>query len=329
MGNRTPVDLTTCIAKPKAGRLTADLGEVADLRQLRLFHSLAQTGSFTATACAMEVTQSAVSHSIKALERSLGMPLFFRQGRQTSLTPEGQTLLVSATEILRELGRASQRLSQLRSGELSTLRFGSADTVSEFLLPQMLASIGHDFPDANVILRIGDAEELLHLLNEGTIDVMLGIGNEQAKFSNNLQSAPLFSDQLGLITSAHHAWHDKVAPLKIDDLKGERILLFGRQSESNRVARNWLHSCGVQDVRLVDVRTFGTLSNLVRVDFGIGLAPKWVVEMGGADLSYFEIPGHALAREWNLTMRKTHTFSKLERRFLDLLTQATSALEKR
>ena len=76
------------------------MSEILDSRQLRTFVSLARTGSFTATAKEVFITQSAVSHSMKSLEDELGCRLLNRVGKKTTLTLEGEHLLRHAQKII-------------------------------------------------------------------------------------------------------------------------------------------------------------------------------------------------------------------------------------
>ncbi|MDA7526312.1 LysR family transcriptional regulator [Verrucomicrobiales bacterium] len=310
------------------GHQVDQIGEVTDLRQLRIFQSLARTWSFTETAGIMSVTQSAVSHSIKALEKSLGCTLFDRRGKVLSLTQEGETLLVSASEVIRELRRASQNLAQLRSGELNTVRFGSTDSICEFVLPEILNTISKEDPEANIVLKIGDAEELAQSLNDGSIDIMLGIVGPNEGVCAGVQSAFLFRDTLRLITSPQHPWNARKVPLDAKALSGERFLLFGSDSITNKLSRDWFDYVGASDCRMIDVPSVGTLKNLARAGFGVGLVPQWILETEGFEnpLIDFELPVKSIDREWMLIMRKTHSFSSLEKRFIALLKQATIGL---
>ena len=74
-----------------------------DSRQLRAFTALARTGSFTLAAKELFLTQSAVSHSMRALEESVGCRLFDRMGKRVALTQAGEQLLVHAEKILAEM----------------------------------------------------------------------------------------------------------------------------------------------------------------------------------------------------------------------------------
>lgn len=86
---------------------------ILDSRRLLAFATLARIGSFTLAAQELHLTQSAVSHAIKALEDELGLRLFERRGRRVALTPAGRQLLVRAQRILAEMQDARADLATL------------------------------------------------------------------------------------------------------------------------------------------------------------------------------------------------------------------------
>ena len=86
---------------------------ILDSRRLLAFATLAQIGSFTLAAKELHLTQSAVSHAIKALEDELGLRLFERRGRRVGLTPAGRQLLIRAQRILAEMQDARADLAAL------------------------------------------------------------------------------------------------------------------------------------------------------------------------------------------------------------------------
>jgi DNA-binding transcriptional LysR family regulator len=84
---------------------------ILDSRKLLAFETLARLGSFTQAARELSLTQSAVSHAIKALERDLGCRLFDRMGRSVTITPAGSQLLPHAGVILTEMQHARADLA--------------------------------------------------------------------------------------------------------------------------------------------------------------------------------------------------------------------------
>src|SRR5436305_4592117 len=97
-----------------------------DLRQLRAFCVLARTGSFTAAARELHLTQSGVSHSMKALERDIGCRLLDRLGKKVLLTQAGEQLLQHAAKILQEMDNARQSLAHLGKWGRGRLRLGAS-----------------------------------------------------------------------------------------------------------------------------------------------------------------------------------------------------------
>lgn len=142
-----------------------------NLHHLRLFRAVASDGTLTGAARALNLSQSALSSQIKALEASLGQDLFERRGRGLVLTEAGRIALDHAEAIfrtaedlaatLRETGRARRAL---RVGALATL---SRNFQMQFLRPLIARS------DVEVVLRSGSQEELLRDLEALALDVIL------------------------------------------------------------------------------------------------------------------------------------------------------------
>ena len=99
-----------------------------DSRQLRAFSALARTGSFTLAAKELFLSQSAVSHSMKALEEDVGCRLLDRVGKKVFLTQAGEQLLNHAEKILREMRSARESLQQLGKWGKGRLRLGASTT---------------------------------------------------------------------------------------------------------------------------------------------------------------------------------------------------------
>ncbi|MBJ6371818.1 LysR family transcriptional regulator [Sedimentitalea arenosa] len=142
-----------------------------NLHHLRLFRAVARDGTLTGAARALNISQSAVSTQIKALETSLGHDLFERRGRTLVLTEAGQIALDHAEEIF----RAAEDLSAtLRSGgeKRRALRIGALATLSRnFQMAFLGPVIGRD--DVEIILRSGSQENLLRGLDALSLDVVL------------------------------------------------------------------------------------------------------------------------------------------------------------
>jgi LysR family transcriptional activator of nhaA len=142
-----------------------------NLHHLRLFRAVAREGTLTAAASALNISQSAVSTQIKALETDLGHDLFERRGRNLVLTEAGRIALDYADQIFRA---AEQLTATFRAvgGQRKVLRIGALATLSRnFQMGFLAPLLGRD--DVEVVLRSGTQSELLRALDALRIDVLL------------------------------------------------------------------------------------------------------------------------------------------------------------
>jgi LysR family transcriptional activator of nhaA len=142
-----------------------------NLHHLRLFRATAREGTLTAAARALNISQSAVSTQIKALEADLGHDLFERRGRNLVLTEAGRIALDYADQIF---AASDQLIATFRAvgGQRKVLRIGALATLSRNFQMRFLAPlIGRD--DVEVVLRSGTQPALLRALEAMSIDVLL------------------------------------------------------------------------------------------------------------------------------------------------------------
>lgn len=142
-----------------------------NLHHLRLFRAVARDGTLTGAARGLNISQSAVSTQIKALEASLGQALFERSGRSLILTEAGRIALDHAEEIFRAADDLSATLKTAASRR-TALRIGALATLSRnFQLAFLEPLIGRD--DIEIVLRSGSQEDLLRGLEALSLDVVL------------------------------------------------------------------------------------------------------------------------------------------------------------
>src|SRR5687768_8723507 len=169
-----------------------------DSRQLSAFVSLAKTGSFTLTGKELFLTQSAISHSIKALERDMGCRLLDKVGKKIVLTQAGEFLLQHAESILAEMEQARTGLEHLSKWGQGRLRMAAGNTACQYLLPTLLREFARSFPNSLITVETGDTPLAVHLFEQNRIDLALCIEPKQDK---SFQFTPLFTDELVFVVS--------------------------------------------------------------------------------------------------------------------------------
>ena len=143
------------------------------LVQLRHFVSLAQTASFSKSAEATHLTQSAFSRSLRALEDELGMPLFDRVGRRNELTPFGREVLDRARLLVWEADALRDRGQQMRRGEGGTIRIGLGSGPGAVLMTPFLLHMARHHPLVRVVIARGSTERLAQALRERSLDALV------------------------------------------------------------------------------------------------------------------------------------------------------------
>lgn len=139
--------------------------------QLRIFVGLAEREHMTAAARALNVTQSATSAAIAALEERHAIKLFHRVGRGITLTEAGRLFLAEARGVLARAGAAETVLDELGGLKRGTLRVVASQTIAAYWLPPILASFRARYPTLSVELAIGYTEQAAARVRDGNADL--------------------------------------------------------------------------------------------------------------------------------------------------------------
>lgn len=139
--------------------------------QLRIFVSVAEREHVTEAARSLNLTQSAVSAAIAALEASHGVKLFHRVGRGIALTEAGSMFLVEARSVLTRVADAESMLEELGGLRRGQLRVVASQTIAAYWLPAFLASFHNLYPQLSVTLEIGNTEQVAARVHDGAADL--------------------------------------------------------------------------------------------------------------------------------------------------------------
>ncbi len=216
-----------------------------DLARLNTFVTVTEAGSFTAAAERLALTKSAVSQSVSALERELGVQLLQRSTRQLAITPAGEAFLADCRALLAQAGQIVER-ARAREGELSgLLRVTSSIDAASFVAP-LIAEYAALHPQMRVEYLPSDA--LLDLVREH-IDVSLRMTGAR---DSGLRAAGLAEMPVWCVAApAYLAAHG--TPARVEDLAAHEWIAF------SQLTTPWTLHCRVGR-RDVTVRLRGRLS---------------------------------------------------------------------
>ncbi|MFF4276401.1 LysR family transcriptional regulator [Streptomyces sp. NPDC001536] len=186
-----------------------------ELRLLVTFEKVATVLSFTRAAAELNYAQSSVTSQVRALEDSLGAPLFDRLGSRIRLTEAGERLLPYARQIieLSEEARAAVVDAEEPSGALAV---GTMESLTSYRLPPLLELFHHRYPKVRLSLRTTLGDETRKALRQGTYDV--GFLMEPETEHAGLESRVLAPEPLVLVAAPGHPLATKSPALKTEDL---------------------------------------------------------------------------------------------------------------
>lgn len=200
------------------------------LRQLAVFVAVAQEGTVTKASDAVKLTQSAASMALADLEDGLGAPLFDRLGKRLQLNDLGRFLLPQALEIL---GRC-ETFEQIAKGELQSidLRLGATLTISDYLMPDLMAGFLQKQPQAHLQLQVGNTRQIIEAVNQFQLDLALIEGSCHLP---QLQSIHWHDDELAVCCSPSHPLAQLNRPLTPQDFNDVEWILREEGSGTREV----------------------------------------------------------------------------------------------
>jgi DNA-binding transcriptional LysR family regulator len=295
-----------------------------DARQLRAFTVLAREGSFTQAGRALHLTQSAISHAIRALEQDLGCQLFHRQGKRVLLTHHGRELLRHADAIQNQMAQARSSLGALDQNPRGHLRIGCTPAASQFILPTVLREFKDSFPLFSISVSPGETPETLERLENGVLDIAICL---RPRDTSHLTCHALFEDELVFLTSPLHPWHQE--PPKPKDLAGETYIISSRNSSTFQLINEYFLKLGARPRSFIELGSTEAIKELVKLGLGVAMVAPWVTrnELKSGELVAIPLLRGRIKRQWVVTHLKNKAVTLAEQTFLALCEAVGNDLE--
>ena len=258
-----------------------------ELRQLNTFRMVAELGSFTRSAAALDYVQSTITAQIQALEEELGVTLFDRLGKGIQLTDAGQRLLVYAEKMLQLADEARSVIAQ-REVPTGMIQISAPETLCIYRLPRVLSEFRRRWPQVQVVFRPCRVADLHREVSDGRLDVAFQLA--EPTVSGDVISEALLIEPLALVAPADH----RLAGLKevvTTDLAHEPILLTELGCSYRNLFEHALIRAGVYPVSHLQFNSIEAIKQCVINGMGIAILPRIVV---AAELE----SGRLVALQW-------------------------------
>ena len=265
------------------------------LELYRVFKEVAEVGNITAAAQALYISQSAVSQSIKQLERDLQTRLFARNSRGVSLTAEGQMLYEYVRSAMGLLETGEEKLSQTRELQMGQLTIGASDTVtSQFLLPY-LDEFHKEHPAIHIQIISGRSHKVLGLLRSGKVDIAFASTPGEGSF----ETIPCFATHSIFVASPDYPC-DFNHIYTLAEIADFPLILLERKASSRLYLERFFLQNGLKLNPEIELGARSLLVDLAAIGFGVaGVTEEFVrkdLESGRLKKLHtaFEIPARSV-----------------------------------
>ena len=294
-----------------------------ETKQLRIFKTIVEVGSFTAAGEHLSLSQPAISQQVRALEERLGVRLLVRTGRSTRPTPAGEVLLQCARQVLDKIEEVQRVLGEHGNGKAGVVRIGTPEPASNYLLPPVLAELKRLLPKVDVRVISGHPPVSLARLHAGDVDVaFLPLPVE----GDRLRIADVGTDELITIVPPGHPWIDRGC-VTARDFEHQPLILYDRESPITVRTLAFLLDEGVFPRVAVEIDHLEALKDLVRAGVGVGVVPRWSAlrELAAGALVAIGFASGRMARTWGLVHIDGHQRSRTTRTFMQLCREVLPA----
>ncbi len=266
-----------------------------ELWQLRTFRTVAESLNFTRAAETLHLTQSAVSHQIKALESEFGEPLFIRAKRGVILTAAGKTALEYAIRILDETEEMREKIAGREKSLTGRVRVAAATQALVYLFAPLFESFMEENENIELLFRTTvSTEQTITDILEGTADV--GFASMPA-YSPALKVVELVEDELVLVLGKKHRLA-KRKEVNSDELENERWILFERGASIRRATDGFFKKLKLEPEKALESNDTYFIKMMIEKGLGISLLPSWAIrdEVKSGKLVQSKIKNHELKR---------------------------------
>lgn len=245
-----------------------------EIRHLRSLLAIDEEASLARAAERVHLTQSALSHQIKAMEQYYGVPLFLRNTKPLRLTAAGRTLIELAVRVLPEIAQAERELLRVAKGESGRLHIAiECHACFEWLMP-VLEAFRQAWPQVEVDIRVGVSFDPMPALQKGDIDLVISSDPLALK---DVAFEPLFAYEARLVTAHTHPLAER-AYIEPADLAGETLITYPVQRQRLDVFTRFLQPAGIEPAAVRQAELTAVILLLVASQRGVAVLPDWVLD---------------------------------------------------
>lgn len=241
----------------------------------KVFYQVAKSLSFSDAADTLFISQSAVSQSIKTLEKRLNQTLFIRSTKRVALTKEGELLLKHIEPAINLISRGENQLcADPKSGV--QLRIGASDTICRYYLVPFLNNFHKKYPNIHIKVTNGTSHQCAKLLERNEVDVIV-TNSPNSALNNMMQIIPVkeFRD---IFIANEEAFPLTDHPITLQELQQYPILMLDKRSTTSIFLHNLFLENSLDLVPAIELSSNDLLIDLAKIGLGVAFIPDFCVK---------------------------------------------------
>ena len=283
----------------------------------KVFYYVASSLSFSEASKKLYISQSAVSQSIKTLEKKLGQSLFIRSTKKVQLTPAGSLLLKHIEPAMNLISRGESQLLDAGTLGLGQLHIGASDTICRYFLVPYLKQFHQKFPNVPIKVTNATSIQCVELLDQRKVDLIVtNFPNKHLNHEYIQKTIANFRDVF-IANPEHFDFGDK--EISFEELKAHPLMMLSRQSTTSE----FIHSLFIQHqlelVPDIELNSNDLLIDLARIGLGVAFVPDYCLDDTSDDLLIIKTKESLPVRQMVASVNTAFPISASTEEFLKLL----------
>lgn len=283
----------------------------------KVFYHVAVTLSFSEASKQLFISQSAVSQSVKVLEKKLNQPLFIRSTKRVQLTPEGEILFKHIEPAMNLIKQGENQLLEANTLNGGQLRIGASDTICRYYLLPYLNQFHKMYPHVHIKVTNQTSIECARLLEQGQVDfIIINYPNSALSSAHSPRVLRDFHDVF-VANRLYYPPHDKKVSLM--ELQTYPILMLDRKSTTSEFLHFMFQKSQLDLVPEIELSSNDLLIDLARIGLGIAFVPDFCIPEADKDLFLLELEEELPPRQIVVVHNENLPVSQAAKQFMDLL----------
>ena len=283
----------------------------------KVFYHVAATLSFSEASKQLFISQSAVSQSIKVLEKKLNQTLFIRSTKKVQLTPEGEILLKHVEPAINLIQKGENQLLEANTLNGGQLRIGASDTICRYYLIPYLNRFHKAYPNVHIKVTNQTSIECAHLLENGQVDFI--ITNYPNSGLSNSQNVRVINEFHDVFVANQEYFPLKGEAVSLQKLQTYPILMLDRKSTTSEFLHHMFQREQLDLVPEIELSSNDLLIDLARIGLEIAFVPDFCIPENDKDLFIVRLTEKMPARQMIVAYNESLPVSQASKQFMDMM----------